>query len=171
MPERREARSLDVTALVRRHQVGLWRFLRALGCDARLAEELAQDTFVAVLQRPFEARDERATAAYLRTTAKHLLLKAKRRPRHRGLNDLDAIENAFVEDCADDGGDARLEALRTCVSTLEERSQALLQAHYRDGTSRAVLAQRFALSEDGVKSWLRRVRAALRLCVERKVQA
>lgn len=170
MAGRPEAPGLDVTALVRRHQTALWRFLRALGCDARLAEELAQDTFVAVLQRPFTPRDDAATAAYLRTTAKHLLFKARRRQDRRVLDDPDAIETAFVAECGGDGGDALVDALRGCVATLERRSQELLQHHYRDGASRAELARHFGLSEDGIKSWLRRVRAALRLCVERKVQ-
>jgi RNA polymerase sigma-70 factor (ECF subfamily) len=170
MPERSEASRLDVAGLVREHQAGLWRFLRALGCDARLAEEIAQDTFVAVLRRPFTARDARATAAYLRTTAKHLLLKAKRSGMHRPRLDLDAIEAAWVEDCGDDGGDAFVAALRACMERLEQRSQELLRGHYTDGDSRARLAARFGLSEDGIKSWLRRVRGALRLCVERRVE-
>lgn len=159
---------LDVAVLVRRHQAGLWRFLRALGCDARVAEEVAQDTFVAVLQRPFVEVDERATAAYLRTVAKRLLWKARRgRPRHESVAP-EALEAAFAAACPDGGGMA-LEALRGCVEGLDANARALVDAHYRDGESRASLGRRFAMSEDGIKSWLRRVRAALRECVERKV--
>lgn len=165
----RPARGLDVAALVRQHQVGLWRFLRALGCDALRAEEVAQDAFVTLLQRPFVEVDHGATAAYLRTVAKRLLWKTRRRDRRvRALPD-DAIEAAFVVECPG-GGDAAIDALRTCVGALEGRSRELIEGHYRDGMSRAGLAARFAMSEDGIKSWLRRVRAALRECVERKVQ-
>jgi RNA polymerase sigma-70 factor (ECF subfamily) len=170
IPARPEARSLDVAELVRRHEAGLWRFLRVLGCDARQAEELAQDAFVAVLERPFRQVDDRATAAYLRTVAKHLWLKDRRRTRRQTLADLDALERAFVEDCDDDGGDGLVEALRACVQALEGRSRDLVRASYQEGESRAALAARFGMREDGIKSWLRRVRAALRLCVEGKVR-
>ncbi|HLU40713.1 MAG TPA: sigma factor [Planctomycetota bacterium] len=170
LPARREAPSLDVTALVRRHQAGLIRFLRVLGCDARQAEELAHDVFVEVLQRPFADEDPRATAAYLRTVARHRWWKVKRRDGRLTTASLDALEAAFVADCGEDGGDAFVEALRGCIEGLEARSRALVLACCQDGESRAALAARFAMSEDGIKSWLRRVRAALRLCVERKVE-
>jgi len=157
-----------VAALVRRHQAGLWRFVRALGCDDREAEEVVQDTFVAVLQRPFGEIDERATAAYLRTAAKHRLWKTRRRRQGMATVAIDAIEAAFVAEC-EDGGDLKVGALRACVDSLDERARELIDAHYRDNLSRAQLAGKFAMSEDGIKSWLRRVRAALRVCVERRV--
>lgn len=162
--------ALDVAALVSRHQAGLWRFLRALGAGALEAEELAQDTFVAVLERPFTVVDDRATAGYLRTVAKHLLLKRRRRAERDKLAlDVD-LERAFVAECEADGGSAYTDALRGCVASLAHRSRELLEQQYVHGASRRDLASRFAMSEDGVKTWLRRVRAALRECVERKVR-
>src|SRR5690606_32267083 len=122
LPARREAPSLDVTALVRCHQAGLIRFLRVLGCDARQAEELAHDVFVEVLQRPFADEDPRATAAYLRTVARHRWWKVKRRDGRLTTASLDALEAAFVADCGEDGGDAFVEALRGCIEGLEARS-------------------------------------------------
>lgn len=168
-------RAIDVADLVRRHQAGLWRFLRALGCDARSAEEVTQDTFVAVLQRPFAAIDDPSTAAYLRTVAKRLLWKTRRRdgrPAPMPPDVLEALESAFVALGGDhaDGGDAAIDALRGCVAGLDARAKALVDAHYKDGVSRVELGRRFEMSEDGIKSWMRRVRAQLRACVERKVQ-
>lgn len=166
---RSPARGLDLAVVVRRHQAGLWRFLRALGCSPGEAEEVAQDAFVALLRGPFTEVGEGATATYLRTAAKRLLWKRRRRTRREALVELDAVETVFVADCGD-GGDAFVEALRGCVGELDGRSRELVEQHYREGASRAELAARFALGEEGVKSWLRRVRAALRACVERKVQ-
>ena len=47
------ASPLDVARLVREHQAGVWRYLRVLGCPATEAEDLTQETFLAVLTRPF----------------------------------------------------------------------------------------------------------------------
>lgn len=166
---------LDVTALVREHQAGVWRYLRALGCASGEAEELTQDTFVSVLQRPFREINARATAGYLRTVARNLLRKA-RRSAGRGLPldptapDPDALDAAMARAVGDDGGAAYVTALRECVDALDVRDRELLDRCYREGQSRAALAGAFALSEDGIKSWLRRTRVALRACVEGKVE-
>ena len=37
---------IDLASLVTLHQAGVWRYLRALGCDASLADDLTQDTFL-----------------------------------------------------------------------------------------------------------------------------
>jgi RNA polymerase sigma-70 factor (ECF subfamily) len=171
MPDvRPRSATLDVAVLVERHQVALWRFLRALGSSALEAEELAQDTFVAVLERPFVEIDARATAAYLRTVAKHLLLKRRRAAGRNLVAGVADLETAFVAACEHDGGASYADALRACVASLPERSRELLERHYGAGTSRRDLAATYAMSEDGIKTWLRRVRASLRQCVERKVE-
>ncbi len=161
---------LDVTALVRAHQAGVWRYLRALGCSPNEAEELAQDTFVTVLQRPFQEVNAKATAGYLRTVARNLLLKRRRAAGRTLLFDGDALDAAMAQAEGSDGGETWLAALRACVAGLDPRDRDLLDRCYRDGASRQALAAAFALSEDGIKSWLRRTRAALRACVEGKVQ-
>lgn len=55
----------DPERLIEAHQAGIWRYLRALGCDASQAEDLTQETFLAVLQKPFQDYNPAATAAYL----------------------------------------------------------------------------------------------------------
>ena len=56
-------------AIIRRHQRGVWRFLRWLGADPALADDLLQEAFLLLLQRPPVDRREQAIAAWLRTTA------------------------------------------------------------------------------------------------------
>src|SRR5437867_2915957 len=73
------ARDFDVARLVRDHQAGLWRYLRVLGCTASQAEDLTQETFLAVLQKPFQEFSTRATAAYLRQVARNLFISSRRR--------------------------------------------------------------------------------------------
>ena len=72
----------DPLRLIQTYQAGVWRYLRALGCEATLAEDLTQDTFVAVLQRPFNDVSPAATSAYLRKTALNLLISHQRRAGH-----------------------------------------------------------------------------------------
>ena len=69
-----QAAGFDPVRLIQAYQAGIWRYLRALGCESSLAEDLTQDTFLAVLQRPFNDVSPAATSAYLRKTALNLLI-------------------------------------------------------------------------------------------------
>jgi RNA polymerase sigma-70 factor (ECF subfamily) len=82
---------LDLASLVKNHQAGVWRYLRALGCDPSEADELTQETFVAVLERPFEDYHPAATAAYLRTVARNLFLTARRKLARSGVVATDLV--------------------------------------------------------------------------------
>src|SRR5687768_5225971 len=68
----------DPEALVRRHQAGLWRYLRALGAPAELAEDLLHDTFLVALRKLEHDEGNGAIAAFLRQTARHLHLRRMR---------------------------------------------------------------------------------------------
>jgi hypothetical protein len=57
-------------ALFARFRPALWRYLRVLGCEPALADDLVQEVFVVVLQRPqFDGSKPGAAFAFLRTTA------------------------------------------------------------------------------------------------------
>lgn len=162
---------IDAAALVRAHQAGVWRYLRFLGCPPGEADDLAQETFLAVLRRPFDDFAFASTAGYLRRVARNLFLKQRRRDaRAPALAEVEELEREFDRWCGDDGGDRYLEALRGCLQHLDERARAALDRHYREGASRTAIAQSLQMSEDGIKSLMRRARAALRACVEKKVQ-
>jgi RNA polymerase sigma-70 factor (ECF subfamily) len=157
-------RGLDALA---EHRRGLWRYLRVLGCDDATADDLVQEVFVVALRRAgFDASDPAAAFAFLRTTARHLWLKSRRRRvAEREVEEGDRVWDAR---CDGDGG-SYVAALRHCVGTLPERSRSLLEATYRDGDGRAAAAQRFAMSADGIKSALRRLRAFLHDCIAQRI--
>ena len=69
---------IDLAALMEAHQAGVWRFLRVLGCDTSLADDLTQETFLAVYRAGFEDRGEKSTRAYLRVVARNAFLKSRR---------------------------------------------------------------------------------------------
>jgi RNA polymerase sigma-70 factor (ECF subfamily) len=155
----------DVVRLVRAHQAEVWRYLRYLGASAELADDLTQETFLQLLRTPFAERTPAATAAWLRTVARNLYVKAFRRPPF-ALAELDAIEAAWTGFAGDDGGDGSLARLRACVEQLSGRARDVVRWQYEERKSRADIAARLGIGEDGVKSLLRRTRALLKACIE-----
>ena len=161
----------DLAELVQAHQAGVWRYLRFLGCEASQADDLTQETFLSVHRKPFEDRSCEATAAYLRTVARNLFLMSLRRSRRQALlPSLTVADEVWDRFHASDGGDNYLDALRECVETLEGRARQAVELFYQQDRSRAEIAQQLDMSEDGVKTLLRRTREVLRRCIETRLE-
>jgi RNA polymerase sigma-70 factor (ECF subfamily) len=166
----------DLATLVQDHQAGVWRYLRFLGAERTEADDLTQETFLAVSRARFVERDRHQTAGYLRTVARNQLLALRRRE-HREVNTveldlakLDAAESVWAAAAGEDGSLSEyLDALRDCMAELEGRPRTAIDLHYRDHEGRDAIAARLEMQPDGVKSLLRRTRALLRECVERKI--
>ena len=71
----------------------------------------------------------------------------------------------------EDDGESWLVALRHCMSEATPRVRMALDRFYADGCSRTDLAREIGMSEDGVKSLLRRARETLRDCIEKRIGA
>jgi len=141
------------------------RYLRVLGAAGADLDDLLQETFVVLLQRDFEDRGGAAVATFLRTTARFLFLR-----RHRQLlPQVEAADAVWERRCGDDGGDGYLAALRVCVERLPARSRRLVQLGYDDDLGREAIARELGMKADGVKTALRRLRDALRQCIERRM--
>lgn len=164
-------RRQELEQLVRTHQRGVWRYLRYIGAGNAEADDLTQETFLTVWKQPFQQYDEKATASYLRQVAKNkflMLLRAqKRRPE---VNDLDAATQLFSDFARDDSGDAHMLALTGCIEALKGKAKQVVQVYYYEGHSRASAATEMKVTEEGIKTLLRRVKDALRECVERKLR-
>jgi RNA polymerase sigma-70 factor (ECF subfamily) len=156
-----------VAAFVRRHQLGLWRFLRVLGCGGNEAEELAQDALLIALRRGFDAEPDAAVRPFLRTTARHLWLRRRRDDRRRAERHAAAAERLWQQEAAHDDGAGWLAALDACLQ-LPPRSRHVLERTYRDDAGRRELAAELGIGEHGVRTLLQRLRAALRDCIERR---
>lgn len=168
----------DVVRLVRAHQAEVWRYVRYLGASAELADDLVQEAFLQLLRAPFVERTPAATSAWLRTVVRNLYVKSFRRPPFASA-ELDAIEatwTGFVGDGDGDGDGAAngsseaLARLRQCLEQLDGRARSVVAWHYEERRSRADIAGRLGIGEDGVKSLLRRTRALLKACVERRAR-
>lgn len=177
---------LDLVKLIQTHQAGVWRYLRSLGCDGTTADELTQETFLAVMQNPFDDYHPAATAAYLRKVARNLLVTDQRR-NARGqpvvemsVLELDAVDRAWLRmgrkgegrnsDELEDGFERMLDALRSCLQTLGDRARQALDLRFRDRLPRASIAATLGMTEDGAKNILQRAKQQLRVCIERKMQ-
>jgi len=163
---------LEPADLIRQHQADVWRYLRFLGCGATEAEDLTQETFLAVLRTPFEQRSPGETAAYMRRVARNQLLMLRRRAgREPAQAELAAAESVWGAATVEGRVDAQLAALEECLKTVvAPRAREAVAMHYSDGASREAIAQALQMTADGVKTLLRRTRAALRECIERKLR-
>jgi len=165
--------SFDPTQLITEHQAGIWRYLRALGCEAALAEDLTQDTFLAVLQKPFEEINDAATAGYLRTVARNLFISHQRRSgKVRVMEDIETVDNWWTEWVRDshDHGDDLLAALRDCMNQLTDRAKLALNMRFRDRSTREAIANALEITEHGAKNLMQRAKKQLKVCVESKVK-
>lgn len=163
--------SSGVETFVQRHQGGVWRWLRALGCDAARAEEHCQDALLAALHEGVDGWPAEDAARWLRRAAKNLFLMQlraeRRRPQWFGLEEL---EEAWTELGGDeDGGEAALAALSRCLLALPARDRDLIARRYEQLEPRAATAAALGVTEAGVKQALRRVRDKLRHCVQRRL--
>jgi RNA polymerase sigma-70 factor (ECF subfamily) len=139
---------------------------RRLTCgDLAQADDLAQETFLVLWEKPFDDRGRRAARAYFRLVARNLFLMAVRRRRARPLfSDIAAADVVWAEHDEDDG-DAYRAALQACLDTLAERVRQSLQMFYLEGAGRSRIAEALGMTSDGVKTLMRRARESLRGCI------
>src|SRR5262245_57872909 len=143
------------------------RYLRCLRCPRDVVDDVVQDALLAAVA----AHGERQPPLpWLLTVAKNRWLELCRRQRPELVASLDALDLAARSELGDDGGDARVLALRECVQQLPARSQQALRLCYGDALPRTEVAARLGLGIEGLRSWLARLRAALKQCIERRRQ-
>lgn len=144
------------------------RYLRCLRCPAATADDLTQETLLQALRRFGPGAEP--PLPWLFKTARNLWLQALRRQRRERLvGEIESLHERALGELGDDGGDARVAALRDCMAALPPRSRLAVQLRYRDGLARAAVAERIGLSDAGCKNLFERVRAALRNCLERSL--
>jgi RNA polymerase sigma-70 factor (ECF subfamily) len=164
------AAGFDAVRLIESHQAGVWRYLRAMGCEAALAEDLTQDTFLALLQRPFNDVSPAATSAYLRKTALNLLISHERRAgRVRAVDNIELLDRTWSRWAGENDGEAVLDHLRGCLERLTPRARLALEMRFRGEHTRGEIAAALDISEHGAKNLMQRAKQQLRECIENKV--
>jgi RNA polymerase sigma-70 factor (ECF subfamily) len=166
-----EATGYDPARLIAAHQAGVWRYLRVLGCESNLADDLTQETFLAVLQARFFEVSPTATAAYLRKTAHNLFVSYQRRARRVvSMAEIDSIDGEWTRWVGDDNGEVLLEALKGCFEELNAKAKLALAMRFREDESRANIAAALRMTEHGAKNLMQRAKQRLRACIESKLK-
>ena len=163
-------KGIEPDELVLRFQAGIWRYLRAMGATPSEADDLTQDTFVAVLQKGFEHYGNSATKAYLRRCARNFFISLKRRQGREVVSeDLELFDRTWEQWSKNDNGEDALSALKDCFEQLTERARQALSLRFRDKQTRAFIAEELAISEHGAKNLMQRAKKQLKTCIEGKM--
>jgi RNA polymerase sigma-70 factor (ECF subfamily) len=167
------ATELEPAELIARHQHGVWRYLRMLGCDSATADDLTQDTFLRVLRREdFVQHNDAATSSYLRRTAYNLLVSLHRKQgRVQTLAEPNILDEVWDRWAGKDlTGDRAVEALRQCFSTLTERARKALSMRFASDASRVEIGEALNITDHGARNLMQRAKQQLRQCVEEKLR-
>ena len=163
---------IDPSQLINDHQTGIWRYLRALGCEANEAEDLTQETFLAVLRKPFDYYGKAAAASYLRKVAYHRFISARRRTGKEVVtSEIERIDESWskwMSERQQDGSEV-VDALSDCMKQLGERARWALEMRFRDKLPRAQIAENLKITEHGAKNLMQRAKQKLRECVDTKM--
>jgi RNA polymerase sigma-70 factor (ECF subfamily) len=165
---------LGPAELIVRHQHGVWRYLRMLGCDPSTADDLTQETFLRVLRREgFVQHNEAATSSYLRRTAHNLLVSLHRKQgRVQTVGEPAVLDEIWDRWAGKDlTGDLAVEALRDCFSSLTERAQTALRMRFADQVSRVDIGKALRITDHGARNLMQRAKQQLRQCVQAKLRS
>jgi RNA polymerase sigma-70 factor (sigma-E family) len=156
-----------VTGLYSTQYVALLRLATLLTHDRGLAEEIVQDTFVALHQRWSQLRDPDAGAAYLRSS---VVNRCRSALRHRGVVERVAgrlRQRAYAPSAESLALDAGLYAeVLAAVRALPSRQREALVLRYYLDLTEATTAEVMGVSTGAVKSHTARGLAALRRALE-----
>lgn len=163
---------MDIVQLISQHQSGVWRYLRVIGCEATLADDITQETFLKLYNSEFEQLSDAATASYLRKIAFNLYISYQRRAGRTVLvDDISALDTTWQRWAGSDNGDGVIEKLNECMEFLADRAREALQLRFREQQSRKEIAQSLDITEHGARNLMQRAKAQLKDCVEGKINS
>ncbi len=161
MDEIRRGRRAAFETLFDRYRDSIWRFFRRRTADPGRAEELAQDTFVAVLDGAARYERRGSFRSYLFGIAYNVLLADRRKASHRVTDPLDA------EPADPDAGDPdRGIWVRDALALLDEHDREVLMLREYEQLSYQEIADLRGLPLNTVRSQLFRARMALKSALE-----
>jgi RNA polymerase sigma-70 factor (ECF subfamily) len=149
-------------------QPRLFRYNATLLGDVHDASNVLQETNVVLWAKSSEFRPGSNFFAWAREIAYFKSLSFVRdQNREKLIVDQALVEQVFDESESTDGDDRRM-ALRHCLTELDDRQVQLLRSRYTEGASMLEIAQQQGRSVGAVKMALKRVRASLLGCIQRR---
>ena len=157
-----------VTVLYAAHYRSLVRLAALLLRDVATAEEVVQDSFVAMHDGWRRLRDNDKALSYLRQS---VVNRSRSVLRHRVVVDKNAPKPAPDMPSAEQGAIALLErsAVVTALRTLPRRQREALVLRFYGDLSEAQIAATMGISKGAVKSHTARAMTALRSVLERDI--
>lgn len=159
--------------LVRLHQTRVRAYLHRIVRFADVADDLAQDVFVAGFRTLHTYRGEVSLASWFLGIARHRALRYWRDVRRRESREAVVAgwqTNDLERDAADEEAfDREVAALRGCLEELPPENRELVNEHYFEKHSLVSLARVCGKTEGALRVALFRIRSSLRRCVEGKL--
>ncbi len=160
--------------LVDRNYEDVWRYASHL-TGGQHGEDLCHDAFLAAFDRMLAGQEDiRDIDKWLRGTVRHLAAKWWREQRRLPSASVERLIG-LLEACdsrpEEDEPEKLRRALQRCLKELDDRSRDMLHARYAEGLDSAGLARRLGRQAETVRTWLFRIRQALKACIERRIAA
>ncbi|NRA38991.1 MAG: sigma-70 family RNA polymerase sigma factor [Planctomycetes bacterium] len=161
--------------LVLRYQYRLRGFVASYVHDADLADEIVQESFVRAYEILARFESERATfSSWLHGIARNVVREHRSRQYRRGskLNDLQRFLQRDLEEreAKQAGNDPeQVEALRNCLSELDDNRKLIVRLRYYENHSVQDIARSIDRPPNTVSMILTRLRQSLRECVSRRL--
>jgi RNA polymerase sigma-70 factor (ECF subfamily) len=168
------------TALVRRHQGAVRRYLASYVDERSVADDLAQEVFVSALRSLETYQASGGFRAWLIGIARHRALEHLRREGRRATRERDEMAATLLRkrlELVESDGERLVDRIREmsaldgCLERLPPRSAAIVADHYFRGRRLVDLARDTGRTEEAVRTELLRIRRALRKCVEGRLAA
>jgi len=160
-----------VSKLVVKHRHEVIAYLYSALPDYHAVEDVFQEVCLVAVQKAADFQDGTNFAAWARTIARNKLREQLRKRAGVLLDDafFESLDRAFEEARATLDPDPRKEALRQCLSELQEGARQIVSLRYAEGLDPAAIADRMGRSRASVNSLLQRIREILKECVRRRL--
>jgi RNA polymerase sigma factor (sigma-70 family) len=161
--------------LAKQHEPMLLAYIRSLVSDHKLAEDIAQQSFLIAYRKIGSLKDPEAFPAWLRGIARLEALSAMRRREREFpvepdvLQQLDEAYRVFEQQRPTETWEERFHLVEECYQRLPEALQTVCRLHYFEGRKAWQIAESLSLNLNAILKRLERARNALRDCVRSKL--
>ena len=156
-------------------QLDLLVYITTLLGHTRDAEDVLQETNLALCRKQADYDPSRPFIAWAKTFAKFEVLKYRTlRGRERVVFNEEVFERvaeSLAEEAPHANSNQAIMALRSCFAKLTAAQQAALRDKYLEGLTLRAMAQRLACSEAAVGMLLYRIRQSLAGCVQKTLRS
>lgn len=161
--------------LAKQHEAMLLAYVSSFVADAKLAEDIAQQSFLIAYRKIDTLKDPAAFPAWLRGIARREAFSAMRRQGRElpieptVLQELDEAYRHFEEQHPAQTWEERFRLVEECFEQLPETLQTVCRLHYFEDRKAREIADSLALNLNAVLKRLERARSAIRECVQRRL--